>query len=228
MPPRLLRLIALFVVPSLFWTGCGETPPFEALFDDSPEALGTGITGVGLVRAVVIIAKYQATKRQREVAEQRARRAYARLKAEASAETPSRRPSAPAKKKTTTAKAPSKTTPEKPATEKKTSGAPTRKKTPEAPSRTAETAPETERPAERETAPEPAPKPKPRKKIPRYIAVDTEPDERSQGAKSVMLWDTYSQQIVGNNVYDIEVAPQMLKTAKFETFAAQYVGTGSF
>ena len=54
-------------------------PPIGALFDTSPEAIGTGITGVGLVRAFVIVAKYQATERQRQVAEQNARRAYQKI-----------------------------------------------------------------------------------------------------------------------------------------------------
>lgn len=54
-------------------------PPIGALFDMSPEAIGTGITGVGVVRAFVIVAKYQATERQRQVAEQNARRAYQKI-----------------------------------------------------------------------------------------------------------------------------------------------------
>ena len=39
-----------------------------------------------------------------------------------------------------------------------------------------------------------------------------------------MIWDTQSEQIVGNNVYDVESAPPVGQTAKFETFSAEYVG----
>ena len=64
------------------------------------------------------------------------------------------------------------------------------------------------------------------KKAPRYIAVDTEKNaQTAPGAKkAVMIWDTQSEQIVGNNVYDVESAPPVGQTAKFETFSAEYVG----
>ncbi len=61
----------------------------------------------------------------------------------------------------------------------------------------------------------------------RYIAVETKRDSRSKGVKSVMLWDTRSQEVVGNNVYDVDSVPQRGSTAQFETFTAEYVGTGS-
>jgi hypothetical protein len=66
-----------------------------------------------------------------------------------------------------------------------------------------------------------------KKKI-RYIAVDTVKDERTsaKAKKDVMLWDVESQQIVGNNVYDVESTPSVGQTAKFETYAAEYVGSG--
>ncbi|MES2571251.1 MAG: hypothetical protein V4710_14495 [Verrucomicrobiota bacterium] len=62
----------------------------------------------------------------------------------------------------------------------------------------------------------------------RYIAVDTEKDERTspKAKKAVMIWDTQSKQVVGNNVYDVETTPQVGTTTKFETYSAQYVGTG--
>jgi hypothetical protein len=41
-----------------------------------------------------------------------------------------------------------------------------------------------------------------------------------------MIWDGESQQIVGNNVYDVESTPAIGQTAKFETYAAEYVGSG--
>ena len=67
------------VMTALLFSGCSNMPPIGALFDTSPEAIGTGITGVGVVRAFVIVAKYQATERQRQVAEQNARRAYQKI-----------------------------------------------------------------------------------------------------------------------------------------------------
>ena len=75
----------------------------------------------------------------------------------------------------------------------------------------------------------PAKKAEMKKKKVRYIAVKTEKDERTvpQAKADVMIWDVESQQIVGNNVYDVESTPQIGQTAKFETYAAEYVGTGS-
>ena len=63
----------------------------------------------------------------------------------------------------------------------------------------------------------------------RYLAVDTEKDERTspKAEKSVMIWDTESQQVVGNNVYDVQDAPKVGSTAKFETYSAEYVGSGT-
>ena len=68
-----------------------------------------------------------------------------------------------------------------------------------------------------------------KKKKVRYIAIDTVKDERTspKAKKNVMIWDVESQQIVGNNVYDVESTPPVGQTAKFETYAAEYVGTGS-
>ena len=63
----------------------------------------------------------------------------------------------------------------------------------------------------------------------RYIAVDTANDSRTsaKAKKSVMIWDTQSQQVVGNNVYDVQSTPRVGSTAKFETYNAEYVGSGS-
>ena len=150
----------------LFLFGCSGMPSYEAMFDPSPEAEGTGIVGTGVVRAIVIIAKYQASERQRRVAEERARAAYARMVQE-------------------------------------------RKVSVETPSQGGQRA-----------------QTKPKKKLPRYIAVDTEPDARSKGKKAIMLWDTQTQEVVGNQVYDVERPPRPLETARFETHAAEYVGVG--
>ncbi len=64
------------------------------------------------------------------------------------------------------------------------------------------------------------------KKKPRYIAVDTHPDDRAQGSNSVMLWDTQTEEIVGSNVYDVEAPPKIGEVAMWDTLSAQYVGVG--
>ncbi len=61
----------------------------------------------------------------------------------------------------------------------------------------------------------------------RFIAVQTERTEQSQGKASVMVFDTQTNEVVGNNVYDLKSAPQVGQTAKFDTYSAQYVGTGN-
>ena len=70
--------------------------------------------------------------------------------------------------------------------------------------------------------------PIPQRKLPRYIAVDTVKDERTspQATKAVMIFDTQTQEIVGNNVYDVRSTPPVGGTARFETFTAEYVGAG--
>ena len=62
----------------------------------------------------------------------------------------------------------------------------------------------------------------------RYIAVDTESDSRTspQAQKSVMIFDTEAQQVVGKNVYDVQSPPALGAIARFETYSAQYVGPG--
>ncbi len=62
----------------------------------------------------------------------------------------------------------------------------------------------------------------------RYIAVDTESDSRTapQAQKSVMIFDTEAQQVVGKDVYDVESPPPVGSVARFETYSAQYVGPG--
>lgn len=143
------------------------------------EAAATGVSGGAIVTATVtVIAKHQATVRQRQVAEARARAAYARLLArqrEAERSEEQRRAASAA-----TPKRKAKTASRKPV-------------------------------------------------VPRYIAVDTEKDERTAptAKKAVMIWDTQSQEIVGNNVYDVESAPSVGATARFETYSAEYVGAGS-
>ncbi len=68
-----------------------------------------------------------------------------------------------------------------------------------------------------------------KKKKVRYIAVDTEKDEKTspKAKKSVMIWDTQSESLVGNSVYDVQSTPSVGSTAKFDTYSAEYVGSGS-
>ncbi len=63
-------------------------------------------------------------------------------------------------------------------------------------------------------------------KTPRYLAVRTQSDRRAKTRTSVMLWDTQSQEIVGNAVYDLNESPPSRTIVNFETYSAQYVGTG--
>jgi hypothetical protein len=61
----------------------------------------------------------------------------------------------------------------------------------------------------------------------RYLAVDTVREQDSSGAKSVMIYDTQTQQVVGNNVYDVKQAPKEGSVSKFDTYSAEYVGSGA-
>lgn len=63
----------------------------------------------------------------------------------------------------------------------------------------------------------------------RYIAVDTVRSKATspKAKKAVMIWDTQSEAVVGNDVYDLVTPPPIGQTAKFDTYAAEYVGSGS-
>jgi hypothetical protein len=61
----------------------------------------------------------------------------------------------------------------------------------------------------------------------RYIAVPTVREKNSTGVKSVMVYDTQSQQVVGNNVYDLKSTPKDGQVSKFDTVSAEYVGPGT-
>jgi hypothetical protein len=134
----------------------------------------TGVSSGAIIGATVfIIAKHEATERQRRIAEERARATQARMTAQVQRNTVS------------VAAAPQMRT-----------GAATRNK--------------------------------PATKLPRYIAVDTVKDERTspKAKKSVMIWDTQAERVIGNDVYDVSTPPPVGSTARFETYAAQYVGSG--
>lgn len=175
MKPGLLKPIALATSIALFSTGCADLTPGEnaAVFGSTAGLLAGGIaraagastaesfaigaaTGAVVGITTYVIAKHQATERQRKIAEQRARVYQGKLAS-------------------------------KPTSSGKT------------------------------------------KKRPRYIAVDTVKDEKTspKAKKAVMIWDTQSETIVGNNVYDVQNPPEVGSTAKFETYSAEYVGSGS-
>jgi len=58
----------------------------------------------------------------------------------------------------------------------------------------------------------------------RYMAVETTKDNRIEGEKAVMIYDTQNQKLVSNDVYDVKDAPKVGSTAKFDTYNATYVG----
>jgi gas vesicle protein len=68
---------------------------------------------------------------------------------------------------------------------------------------------------------------KARVKKTRYIAVKTERDTQAKGAATVMVYDTQTQQVVGGNVYDVKQTPKDGQISKFDTYSAEYVGTGA-
>lgn len=59
----------------------------------------------------------------------------------------------------------------------------------------------------------------------RYIAVNTKKDKRIEGEQAVMVFDTKTEKIVGNDVYDVKETPPEGSTAKFDTVTATYVGS---
>jgi hypothetical protein len=170
----LIRPVALATTISIVAVGCENMTPGEnaAVFGtgaalaagsiaraagaSTAESFAIGAAAGAVVAATAyIIAKHQATERQRKLAEERARVYYGRL-----------------------------------APEKKTAL---------------------------------------KKNHVRYIAVDTEKNEQTspKAKKAVMIWDTQSETVVGNNVYDVQTPPPVGSTAKFETYSAEYVGSGS-
>ena len=58
----------------------------------------------------------------------------------------------------------------------------------------------------------------------RYIAVNTRRDSRAKTATNVMIFDTQSESIVGNTVYDLNERPPTSQTVRFETYSASYFG----
>lgn len=57
----------------------------------------------------------------------------------------------------------------------------------------------------------------------RYLAVPTTQDGRSKGPVSVMVWDTKSRDVVGNNVYDLNVSPTATSGVELDGVKAVFV-----
>jgi len=170
---------------------------------------GTGITMTRLPRVLSIISTYDATECQKIVAEKRARHAVeiletqvrpAEKKPEPSAEKPDDKPAA-------VNHAESQTTPK--ATEV-VIGA-------------------WQSEVEDDVTSVKAPKSKSQDdNLPRYIAVDTEPDERLQGDKVIMLWDRKGHSLVGEKIYDVKRPPERDEIVLWDNkYRAQYVGGGT-
>ena len=167
---------------------------------DRKHAPGTGITGSRVIEAVTVLAKYEATLQQRELAEQRAREAQARLIRERQAYQAKLNREAEAHR-SAQAKAAS------------------------FPKRSSSTASAKPKPKPKST-PAPAVKVAAAPPIPKQIAGEV-PDERKQGASTVMLWNTASERLVGNEVYDLSKKPKKGNdVALWSGASAQYVGTG--
>ncbi len=67
-----------------------------------------------------------------------------------------------------------------------------------------------------------------KKKNVRYLAVDTVNSKETspQAKKSVMIWDTKSEQVVGSKVYDVKTPPEAGQTGQFNTYTADYIAMG--
>lgn len=63
-----------------------------------------------------------------------------------------------------------------------------------------------------------------RKEAPRFLAVQTLSDERTQGKAAMALWDTHTEEIVGNNIYDVEELPLVDQLAMWDGYTALYAG----
>lgn len=64
------------------------------------------------------------------------------------------------------------------------------------------------------------------KKESRYIAVETEQRQGYEGESAVMVYDTESERLVGNDVYDVKKS-KVGSVAKYDSVNAEYVGTGT-
>jgi gas vesicle protein len=165
----LIKTIAMLLVVGLAVAGCENMSPettgvvagvlagpaaggiAKASGASNAQAVAIGLgTGAAVGAIAYVIAKHEATERQRRIAEERARLAYQKMSADRKAQV----------------------------------------------------------------------------KKHRYIAVATVREQNSTGAKSVMVFDTQTDQVVGKSVYDVKSTPKDGEVSKFDTYSAEYVGTG--
>jgi hypothetical protein len=224
---RAFSATAVVLVPAIFCAGC------EGL-DTSARAEGTGIQIIG---AVIVLAKYRASQRQKAVAENEARRAFVKLALEPAYEARAKK----LKREVASARKPPRPRP---------AGAP-------------EPDPSTNARAElaaltaswRETAksytqggyagdfsaPElgstsPTAVNFPRLSesqvlaasaayIPRYLAVSVPPEQSIAGAKdAVMLWDTRTHALASDTVYALDRTPTTAKPTEIDSMKVLYAG----
>jgi hypothetical protein len=60
----------------------------------------------------------------------------------------------------------------------------------------------------------------------RYIAVDTVREKGDVGAESVMVYDTYTREVVGKEEYDLRRPLKEGTKTMFDAYSAEYVGAG--
>jgi hypothetical protein len=185
MHARIIKVSAAAVTLAVFTSACENLTPGEnaGLFGAAAGlAVGIPLAVAGVDPAITIpvtagavalvaggayiIAKHQATERQRKIAEQRARIYLAKRQ---EAEKAAARASA----------------------------------------QSASTSPTTKKKAPKEN---------------RYIAVRTEKEDFNTGKDAVMIFDTKSNSIVGNQVYDLKQTPKVGSVQKFDTYSAEFVG----
>jgi membrane protein implicated in regulation of membrane protease activity len=61
-------------------------------------------------------------------------------------------------------------------------------------------------------------------KKPRYIAVRTQKEDFNTGKEAVMVYDTQTNGLVGNQVWDLKSSPKVGSVQKFDTYSAEFVG----
>jgi hypothetical protein len=58
----------------------------------------------------------------------------------------------------------------------------------------------------------------------RYIAVRTKKEDFNNGKEAVMVYDTQTNGLVGNQVWDLKASPKVGSVQKFDTYSAEFVG----